>query len=248
MRLTARLVDRVERNFYERCPPDERPAFLRSLSEPSRDADSNRTSINERLAATDVEKADAGVESEKEKGAEKEEYDAEKLPTVFPPAPFSTVAPTPSPPNPKSHAPRCPTELDSKTRAPKYDRSLVRALHATFWVRWWSAGVARLLSDTLKTASPLVSKELLVWLSASYTWHAARADPGAREGMDEPRGIGYGIGLAFALFAVQELSSLIFNHFMLCASLLLLSWPGSLFTDPILQRRSRQVSLCAQPS
>lgn len=71
--------------------------------------------------------------------------------------------------------------------APKYDRSLVRALHATFWVRWWTAGAMRLVSDTLKTTTPLITKELLAWLSVSYAWHELNAEQ--REAAGVSRGV-----------------------------------------------------------
>lgn len=68
-----------------------------------------------------------------------------------------------------------------------------------------------LLLDTLQTTSPLISKALLTWLTASFTFHqltpADRAAlAAAGQPIAQPRGIGYGIGLAIALFAMQGLS------------------------------------------
>jgi ATP-binding cassette subfamily C (CFTR/MRP) protein 1 len=169
------------------------------------------------------------VNTEKEEREdEKAEYGTEKPPVAAAPstAPAAAVAS-----NPRSRFSRRPTgqtpthhrttKKGGAQGAPKYDRSLLRALHTTFWVRWWSAGAARLISDTLKTTSPLVNKQLLAWLSASYAWR--QAGPGGRAGLEEPRSIGYGIGMAFVLFAMQELASLIFNHYLLSA-LSALSW------------------------
>jgi ATP-binding cassette subfamily C (CFTR/MRP) protein 1 len=90
---------------------------------------------------------------------------------------------------------------------PKYDRSLLRALHATYWVRWWSAGLASLVSNSLKTTAPLVNKALLTWLEVAYAYY--NLDPARRGGLEKPRGIGYGIGLTFVLFAMLELASLV---------------------------------------
>lgn len=84
----------------------------------------------------------------------------------------------------------------------QYDRSFLWAMHATFGLRWWIPGFARLFSDTLRTTSPLVTKVLLAWLSDSWD-HSTH------------RGIGYGIGLSFALFAMQEVASLINNLYQL---------------------------------
>lgn len=65
-----------------------------------------------------------------------------------------------------------------------------------------------LILDTLQTTSPLISKALLTWLTESFTFHslspAERAAAG--QSLAKPRGIGYGIGLAVALFAMQGLS------------------------------------------
>jgi ATP-binding cassette subfamily C (CFTR/MRP) protein 1 len=108
----------------------------------------------------------------------------------------------------------------------KYDRSLTKALHATFWKRWWLTGLARLVADTLKTTSPLVNKALLTWLTEVYIYYripeeARSLFPVSRRSLrflrssihilqgGAPRGIGYGIGLVFALFAMQEVSSLV---------------------------------------
>ena len=92
----------------------------------------------------------------------------------------------------------------------QYDSSLVKALHRTFMFRWWSAGILKLVADNLKTTTPLVSKALLTWLTEAYIWHRLSLAEQAGSGLTKPRGIGYGIGLAFALFAMQEVASLVY--------------------------------------
>lgn len=57
--------------------------------------------------------------------------------------------------------------------------------------------------DTLKTTTPLLNKVLLNWLAQSYVWVRATEEQRAAIGLKQPRGIGYGIGLAVALFAMQ---------------------------------------------
>ncbi|KAF7982734.1 hypothetical protein HWV62_26606 [Athelia sp. TMB] len=93
---------------------------------------------------------------------------------------------------------------DGKT---KYDSSLMKAVHRTFFVQWWTAGLLLFIGNTLQTTSPLVTKVLLTWLTDSYVYHAA-GPTHAIDGvpLPEPRGIGYGIGLGFALFAMQEVA------------------------------------------
>ncbi len=57
--------------------------------------------------------------------------------------------------------------------------------------------------DTLKTTTPLVTKVILAWLTDSFTYFHATELERAELGLKKPRGIGYGIGLAVALFVMQ---------------------------------------------
>ncbi|KLO13407.1 multidrug resistance-associated ABC transporter [Schizopora paradoxa] len=106
-----------------------------------------------------------------------------------------------------------------KKAAKKYDSSLLHAIHSAFFWRWWYAGVMKLLADTLKTTTPLVTRLLLTWLEESFNYHrflnSGSQLPNTGETVTKPRGIGYGIGLGFAIFAMQEVSSLLTNHFMM---------------------------------
>jgi ATP-binding cassette, subfamily C (CFTR/MRP), member 1 len=106
-----------------------------------------------------------------------------------------------------------------KKKVPVYDESLPKALHETFFYRWWLAGFLKLASgkllsrterinsyfvlDTLKTTTPLVTKVLLIWLEESYVYHRLTPAEKAAAQFKKPKGIGYGIGVAFALFAMQ---------------------------------------------
>ena len=57
--------------------------------------------------------------------------------------------------------------------------------------------------DTLNTTTPLVTKLLLAWLTTSYEWHRTSDEQRAALGLTEPQGVGYGIGLGFAIFIMQ---------------------------------------------
>ncbi|KAI0659143.1 multidrug resistance-associated ABC transporter [Cubamyces menziesii] len=100
-------------------------------------------------------------------------------------------------------------------KQPKYDSSLVKALYNVFWLQWWTAGMFKLASDTLNTTTPLVNQVLLTWLTKSYVYLRASEEERAALGLQKPQGIGYGIGLGFAIFAMQELSSLLSNHYQM---------------------------------
>ncbi|KAF8514949.1 hypothetical protein BU17DRAFT_52066, partial [Hysterangium stoloniferum] len=52
---------------------------------------------------------------------------------------------------------------------------------------------------TLHTTLPLINKALLTWLTETFIFHRVGPAPGILP----PRGIGYGVGLAIAPFAMQ---------------------------------------------
>lgn len=72
--------------------------------------------------------------------------------------------------------------------------------------RFWTAGFLGLIAFTLTSTSPLVSKKLLAYIQTSYYYAKGQSDIA-------PPPIGHGIGLAFALWAMQQVSSLFMNHF-----------------------------------
>jgi hypothetical protein len=61
--------------------------------------------------------------------------------------------------------------------------------------------------DTLNTTTPLVSEALLRWLTDSFVYFkltdAAEQAAAAAQGLSKPQGVGYGIGLGFAIFIMQ---------------------------------------------
>ena len=110
----------------------------------------------------------------------------------------------------------------SEQTAKKYDESLFKALHHTFFKRIWVSAILLVISgelrytfwnvlvfcnisvyatDTLRTTTPLLNQVILTWLADSYVYfHLSDTE---RTTISKPRGIGYGIGLAFALFVMQ---------------------------------------------
>ncbi|EJU01830.1 hypothetical protein DACRYDRAFT_52395 [Dacryopinax primogenitus] len=100
-----------------------------------------------------------------------------------------------------------PSTSSSKADKREYDSSLLLALNRTFFWRFWPTGILRLVGDTLNTTTPLVSKALIAYLTEAYVFYR---DPTA----PAPRDVGYGIGLAIALFVMQEVSSICQNNYM----------------------------------
>ncbi|CCM00202.1 uncharacterized protein FIBRA_02230 [Fibroporia radiculosa] len=178
--LASQLSDKVERNFFERCPPEQRPAFMQPRH--------NDDCTTSRESPSDIEMS-AGEEA--------------KLPQYE------------SGPNYDQWARWIPGYGLKTNRSGeiKYDSSLLYALHTTFFWKWWAAGILTLIANTLNTCTPLVSQVLLTWLTDSYTYHRTSIEQ--REGLIPPQGIGYGIGLSFGLFLMQEISSIITAHYSL---------------------------------
>ena len=60
--------------------------------------------------------------------------------------------------------------------------------------------------DTLNTTTPLVTEILLKWLAYSFAYFKltdAEQAAAAAQGFSKPQGVGYGIGLGFAIFIMQ---------------------------------------------
>ncbi|KAF8962130.1 multidrug resistance-associated ABC transporter [Flammula alnicola] len=210
-RLTASITDDVEKNFYSRCPPEKRPGHMKSTS-----------------AATTNNVAQEGPSDEDRPSLEKL---AEEHVDLKPPLETLTAVSTQTAVLPvvelEAELPaETRTKTDTNTRGwscisrrgkkpkPQYDESLFLAIHRTFFTRIWNAGVLKLLSDTLQTTTPLLNKVILTWLTQSYVYVRATEAERAALGLDKPKGIGYGIGLAIALFVMQESASLMTNHYM----------------------------------
>ncbi|KAJ7730232.1 multidrug resistance-associated ABC transporter [Mycena maculata] len=165
-RLTAQTTDALEKNFYPRCPPEQRPRVFRESEE----------SVAETTSAGSVDEKKGGTSKESEEAPEK------------------------------------PRRFWQRKPKKQFDSSLFLAIHRTFFWRIWTGGIFKLLSDTLKTTTPLLNKVILTWLAASYAYYNASEEERASGLIPKPRGIGYGIGLGCALFVMQEGASLMTNH------------------------------------
>jgi ATP-binding cassette subfamily C (CFTR/MRP) protein 1 len=179
----------VEKNFYVRCPPEKRP----------------KSNSYQGSTTTSLPEQKAGAETTKDK---------EKQNGVWEPTPGIRDSK-------RSWFPQWPRKIGTGSDGQKYDSSLVKALHKTFFVRWWIAGLLKLIAgassytifliltqfllstDTLKTTTPLINKVILTWLTEAYIYHQLSDAEKAIGAVKKPQGIGYGIGLAFALFFMQ---------------------------------------------
>jgi ATP-binding cassette, subfamily C (CFTR/MRP), member 1 len=111
--LTENLTDNLEANFYRRCPPETRPAFIRTKY-------NDNIRSNRHLSA--------------EKHLPKHAVD-EKISSSIPLNPRK-----PSWFHRQSQVP------DTEFKNIKFDSSLLKALHSTFWLQIWTAGILKLLA------------------------------------------------------------------------------------------------------
>ncbi|KAK7002404.1 oligomycin resistance ATP-dependent permease YOR1 [Favolaschia claudopus] len=172
-RLTDALAEKLQQNFYARCPPEKRPLYMQESGSSPKPAPENESASN--LEQIKVNGSGATDNSKDAKSGK-------------------------------------PTQEKQKEEKSPYDSSLSQALHTTFLTPFWLSGILLLIAETLRTTTPLVNQLLLNWLVASFVY--VRLDDAQRQafGISQPRGIGYGIGLAFAVFVMQEAASLFQNH------------------------------------
>ncbi|KZT03607.1 multidrug resistance-associated ABC transporter [Laetiporus sulphureus 93-53] len=186
-RLTDALTDVVEREFYARCSPDKRPRFLRQAETNKNDRPISEQST--RIVTVEDEKSISDTEPVID---EKKDVDVEANTT-----PIEELS----------------QGTETSDTGHKYDESLLKALHNAYFSLWWTAGFLTLIGTMLNTTSPLVNQVILTWLEDVYIyWKLPESE---RVVIDKPKGIGYGIGLAFALFVMQEASSLMTCHYSL---------------------------------
>lgn len=118
-RQTSSLSEEVEKNFYKRCAPDQRPV---GLHPPSNDSGLEATPRSSSNIAKEDEDIDEKTQSP-DLGKETED----------------TV---------EDGAPAKSSQDKDSGRKPKYDASLWRALHTTFFWKFWIGGLLKLFSGT----------------------------------------------------------------------------------------------------
>ncbi|KAI0087238.1 multidrug resistance-associated ABC transporter [Irpex rosettiformis] len=192
--LTESLCTELEHNFYASCPAEKRP---RSYCEGD-GAEESDTARPLRAATSD------GGITEYSPPQDDSNVDAKDEKTVTQVIELN-----------KTQGNREEKSDKSTPEKPfKEESALTGALFTTFRTQWYISGFLKLAADTLKTTTPLLNRRLLTWLTNSFVFYKAGPQAAALAGIDRPQGVGYGIGLAIALFAMQEVSSLMTNHFM----------------------------------
>ena len=115
-----------------------------------------------------------------------------------------------------------PTTRTSPGRSPRLSfgrfmavsRSAHFGLCATLTDGPFAAAVFLIFSSLLQTFSPMITKQLLAFITNSYTYSKATPEQIQALGLQTPGPIRDGIGLAIGLFVMQEVASLCQNQYM----------------------------------
>ncbi|CAD6567059.1 MAG: hypothetical protein TREMPRED_003289 [Tremellales sp. Tagirdzhanova-0007] len=92
-----------------------------------------------------------------------------------------------------------------------YDMSILKAMYATVRLKWWKAVILSACGSTLQITAPLITRKIIEQLSLANAYHHASTSGASTADLTPPRSVGYGIGLAIALFAMNMTASL-FNY------------------------------------
>ncbi|WWC92897.1 uncharacterized protein L201_007859 [Kwoniella dendrophila CBS 6074] len=90
----------------------------------------------------------------------------------------------------------------------EYDMSLWYSIYHSVWPQYWSAVAICTTAQALRVTAPLVTKQLLEYLTTAHSYYTSSKNGGSPP-LGIPKSAGYGIGLAMALFVKQFLASLL---------------------------------------
>lgn len=195
------MSDRLERNFYNRCPPSRRPSHLGRCAE-EQPLSSNGCSTHQEAVS---EKNQAAGESQ---AAGPLEQRAGRLLSRL--NPWSRRRK-----DIKVTQGKLDREADEDGKHRYYDSSLAIALLQTTWRPLLIATAFKAARSILDTTSSLVTKQLIVYITTSHSWSNAGDDARTTGGIGAPKPISHGIGLAVGLALMQEVASLCGNHYYL---------------------------------
>jgi hypothetical protein len=134
------LSTEVEENFYARCPPELRPDLHRPLTFPS------ASPKKEEAGSESITPSLSGEDKEKQEGGVKASKTKWWSRFEMKPKMFKTDS------------------AGNKI----YDSSLLKALHRTFFIRWWTGGILLLLAGGFNSAI-FTYKRLTLILPSSLT-------------------------------------------------------------------------------
>jgi hypothetical protein len=234
------VSDQLEKNYYSRCPPSLRPRHLLGDSQEQAEcvADKEPDKMLEGFRATHrpcnalsptggpavtieassfVEKTiviPAGLKSwwnSKSSRAEVEHSHQESFASKIRSFRFLGKESTPRRAA-KGDQGKLLVQADKNGVDRYYDTSLTMALLWSTWKRLLFAIFLSACNSVLSTTSSLLTKRVILHVTERYDWAKIRDTDRMSKGLVAPRAVGYGLGLAFGLAAMQMASALFFNH------------------------------------
>jgi len=211
-RSARQVADQLEATFYSRCPPFKRPQHYRP-----KDLRTARP-----VTAADDEEAPDVTSNLK---WDRKKYDMSLLRSLYSGSPhfsalicnvdsiLSVLLSLLGVGYPSSHLRYVDDLPPSRVRIA--DSAVVTNRHAQHVHPCvCSSSTSGVITDVI---AALVSKLLIDYITTSYIAHRAGPQAVADGLVPKPKSIGYGIGIAFAIFGMQELASLCNNMFFYIA-------------------------------
>nr|XP_019009246.1 uncharacterized protein I206_05894 [Kwoniella pini CBS 10737]OCF48027.1 hypothetical protein I206_05894 [Kwoniella pini CBS 10737] len=187
-------AERLQKHFMRRMPPSRRPKSSQNEETP---LNGKSAVYNEKQGSTDT------------RYKERDEIENNAVITTS-----ETKIGEPSPEHIKLYGKKKAQKIAYDTLViedgKEYDMSLWYAGYFAFWHPYWTAVILNVFGKAIRVAAPLVTKKLIEYLTISHDYYKAQQDGTSLEGLEAPQKVGYGIGLAIALFAMQFIPSLLF--------------------------------------
>jgi ATP-binding cassette subfamily C (CFTR/MRP) protein 1 len=213
-RLTHVVANRLERNFYDRCPPSRRP-----LHYGGSDHNGTPTDAVTQGDTETTEKDVAGLRHSISQSSKKS-HDISKAAVRCESStrrsilarinPWSALRKEDRVRQRKLHY-----EMDEHGRYRYYDSSLVIALLQTTWRPLAIATLYKTIRTVLEMTSSLLTKQLIAFITTSHAWARATEDDRSVGNLRVPKHLSHGIGLAIGLALMQQVALIFGNHYQL---------------------------------
>jgi ATP-binding cassette subfamily C (CFTR/MRP) protein 1 len=213
-RLTHVVANRLERNFYDRCPPSRRPLHYGGVDHDGAHTDAVAQGATE-AAEKDVTQLRHSIGQ-----SPKRSHDISKASLTCESSTRRSILARIKPWSPlrkedKIRQGKLHYEMDEHGRYRYYDSSLVIALLQTTWRPLAIATLYKTGRTVLEMTSSLVTKQLVAFITTSHAWSRATEDDRSEGNLKVPKHLSHGIGLAIGLALMQQVALIFGNHYHL---------------------------------
>lgn len=207
-RLTEVVADRLERNFYGRCPPSRRPLQYGGLghghiSNSTLPQEAKNTAGEHVVSRSSSKLCNSGTAPSRDRPSIRRSILARINP-------WSELRK-----ENKIRIGKLHYEMDEQGRYRYYDSSLVIALLQTTWRPLAMATFYKAGRTVLEMTSSLVTKQLIAFITTSHAWARATEEDRSAGNLRVPKHIAHGIALAIGLALMQEVALIFGNHYHL---------------------------------